>query len=64
MKNLEIQEAKNLNVEETEIVDLIEEYLLDDFPHEVIRNVVEDAYKVTKEAYTKLFNFAFNRIGV
>ncbi len=61
MKKLEIQES--LNQQEVEIVDLIEEYLLDDFPHEVIRNIVEDVYKVTKEAYTKLFNFAFNRIG-
>jgi hypothetical protein len=62
MKNLEIQEVKVLNQEENEIVGQIEEFLLDDFPHEVIRNVIEDAYKVTKDAYTKLFNIAFNRI--
>ena len=62
MKNLEIQEAQNLTIEEQEIVNQIEELLSDDFPHEVIRNTIEDAYKVTKQVYTKLFNLAFNRI--
>ena len=62
MKNLEIQDQNLLNQEEVEIVEQIQEYLIDDFPHEVIRNVIEDAYKVSKEVYTKLFNLAFNRI--
>lgn len=61
MTNLEI-ETKLLNHEEQEIVGQIEEFLLDDFPHDVIRNTIDDAYKVTKEVYTRLFNIAFNRV--